>query len=142
MRAPSGSWSWLNRTSFLRTAVKSLTGTFTSPKLMAPLQIDLGTDKSLPRRPWMAALSRVAAHGRGADPAWPAGAAERERRARMARRETVSEPARNGLSPHLARFLVVPQPFVGRMAHGAVGGPFAEIDVGHQAGFDIARHAP
>ena len=43
MRAPSGSWSWLKRTSFLRTAVNSLTGTLTSPKLMAPLQIDLGT---------------------------------------------------------------------------------------------------
>ena len=33
--------SWLNDTPFCRTAVNSLTGTEISPKLIAPLQIDL-----------------------------------------------------------------------------------------------------
>ena len=39
MRAPVSSSSWLNRTVFLLTALYSFTGTFTSPKLIAPLQI-------------------------------------------------------------------------------------------------------
>src|SRR5690349_45672 len=42
MRAPVPSSSWLNRTSLGETALNSFTGTLTSPKLMAPLQIALG----------------------------------------------------------------------------------------------------
>src|SRR4051794_22592919 len=42
MRAPVPSSSWLNRTSFGETALNSFTGTLTSPKLMAPLQMALG----------------------------------------------------------------------------------------------------
>src|ERR1051325_5113691 len=42
MRTPSLSWSWWKRTDLRDTALYSFTGTFTSPKLMAPLQIDLG----------------------------------------------------------------------------------------------------
>src|SRR6266566_4838596 len=49
MRTPSAAWSWLKRTSFLRTLVNSFTGTFTSPKLIDPLQIALAT--SSPRSP-------------------------------------------------------------------------------------------
>src|SRR5581483_10362948 len=44
MRAPVPSSSWLNRTSLGETALNSFTGTLTSPKLMAPLQIALGMD--------------------------------------------------------------------------------------------------
>src|ERR671935_1544458 len=43
MRAPVPSSSWLNRTSFERTADTSFTGTVTRPKLMFPLQMVLGT---------------------------------------------------------------------------------------------------
>ena len=42
MRTPSLSWSWWKRTLLRETALYSFTGTLTSPKLMAPLQIDLG----------------------------------------------------------------------------------------------------
>src|SRR3979490_1182874 len=42
IRAPSLSCSWWNRTSFWDVAVKSLIGTLTRPKLMAPLQMALG----------------------------------------------------------------------------------------------------
>src|SRR5688500_8732078 len=42
MRAPVPSSSWLNRTSLGETALNSFTGTLTSPKLMAPLQMALG----------------------------------------------------------------------------------------------------
>src|SRR5205085_10416556 len=42
MRAPVPSSSWLKRTSLGDTALNSFTGTLTSPKLMAPLQIALG----------------------------------------------------------------------------------------------------
>src|SRR2546425_4324544 len=42
MRALVPSSSWLKRTSFGDTAENSFTGTFTSPKLMAPLQIARG----------------------------------------------------------------------------------------------------
>src|SRR4051812_37666528 len=42
MRAPVPSSSWLNRTSLGDTALNSFTGTLTSPKLMAPLQMALG----------------------------------------------------------------------------------------------------
>src|SRR6266576_1040449 len=42
MRAPVPSSSWLKRTSLGETALNSFTGTLTSPKLMAPLQIALG----------------------------------------------------------------------------------------------------
>src|SRR5437660_5937255 len=42
MRAPSASCSWWQRTVFFDTALYSFTGTFTSPKLIEPLQIDLG----------------------------------------------------------------------------------------------------
>src|SRR5256885_17223658 len=42
MRAPAPSSSWLNRTSLGDTALNSFTGTLTSPKLMAPLQMALG----------------------------------------------------------------------------------------------------
>src|SRR5581483_1706707 len=42
MRAPVPSSSWLNRTSFGETALNSFTGTLTSPKLIAPLQIARG----------------------------------------------------------------------------------------------------
>ena len=42
IRAPSFAWSMWNRTSFWVTAVKSFTGTFTSPNVSAPLQMALG----------------------------------------------------------------------------------------------------
>src|SRR2546423_13186005 len=42
MRAPVPSSSWLNRTSLGDTALNSFTGTLTSAKLMAPLQMALG----------------------------------------------------------------------------------------------------
>ena len=42
MRDPSDACSWLKRTSFFDTALKSFTGTLTSPKLMAPFQIARG----------------------------------------------------------------------------------------------------
>ena len=42
MRAPVPSSSWLKLTSLLRVAVTMRTGTCTSPKLMAPVQIELG----------------------------------------------------------------------------------------------------
>src|SRR6266508_466445 len=42
MRAPVPSSSWLNRTSLGDTALNSFTGTLTSPKLIAPLQMALG----------------------------------------------------------------------------------------------------
>src|SRR3954462_6815300 len=42
MRAPVPSSSWLNRTSLGETALNSFTGTLTSPKLIAPLQMALG----------------------------------------------------------------------------------------------------
>jgi hypothetical protein len=40
---PSSSCSWWNRTVFRETAGYSFTGTLTSPKLIAPLQIARGT---------------------------------------------------------------------------------------------------
>ena len=40
---------WWNRTSFGDTALYSFTGTFTSPKLMAPLHIDRAMAYLLPR---------------------------------------------------------------------------------------------
>src|SRR5919204_1007494 len=43
MRAPDPSSSWLNDTSRFLVAVTIRTGTCTSPKLIAPVQIELGT---------------------------------------------------------------------------------------------------
>src|SRR4051794_11117774 len=43
MRDPVPSSSWLNETSRFLVAVTSRTGTCTSPKLIAPVQIELGT---------------------------------------------------------------------------------------------------
>src|SRR6476659_10945817 len=42
MRAPVPSSSWLKLTSLLLVAPTSFTGTWTSPKLIAPVQIELG----------------------------------------------------------------------------------------------------
>src|SRR2546426_11173164 len=47
MRALVPASSWLKRTSFGDTAPMSFTGTLTSPKLMAPLQMGRGTATSL-----------------------------------------------------------------------------------------------
>ena len=42
MRAPVPAWNSWKCTSLAATALKSWTGTFTSPKLREPFQIDLG----------------------------------------------------------------------------------------------------
>src|SRR2546421_618613 len=68
----------------------SFTGTLTSPKLMAPLQIDRGMSVSSLR----------------------------------------------ALADDLARFLVVAQALVRRMAEAVVAGPLAELDVGDERGLD------
>src|SRR5438552_5796298 len=44
MRAPVPSSSWLKLTSLLLVAPTSFTGTWTRPKLIAPVQIELGID--------------------------------------------------------------------------------------------------
>src|SRR2546427_2450850 len=44
MRAPVPSSSWLKLTSLLFVAPTSFTGTWTRPKLIAPVQIELGID--------------------------------------------------------------------------------------------------
>src|SRR6266540_2919506 len=48
IRAPSFAWSRWKWTSFCVTAVKSFTGTFTSPNVSAPLQMALGISPSSP----------------------------------------------------------------------------------------------
>src|SRR4051794_35032592 len=47
MREPVLALSWLKRTVLRLTALYSLTGTVTSPKLMAPVQIERGIDRSV-----------------------------------------------------------------------------------------------
>src|SRR5437867_3273247 len=50
MRDPVFWLSWLKRTVLRLTALYSLTGTVTSPKLMAPVQIERGMDRQVCRR--------------------------------------------------------------------------------------------
>src|SRR6476659_5022374 len=47
IRAPSSSWTMWKWTSFGDTALQSFTGTFTRPKLIAPLHIDRGMETLL-----------------------------------------------------------------------------------------------
>src|SRR6185312_3258750 len=47
MREPVLPLSWLKRTVLRLTALYSFTGTVTSPKLMAPVQIERGMDRSV-----------------------------------------------------------------------------------------------
>src|SRR3954467_8992876 len=47
MRDPVLALSWLKRTVLRLTALYSLTGTVTSPKLMAPVQIERGMDRQV-----------------------------------------------------------------------------------------------
>ena len=46
MREPVLALSWLKRTVLRLTALYSFTGTVTSPKLMAPVQIERGMDRA------------------------------------------------------------------------------------------------
>src|SRR5437764_5032242 len=104
--------SWWKRTSFCETALNSLMGTLTSPKLMAPLQIDRGT------RP----VSRLLWTKSGALP-----------------RQMPTEPLARFFANDLTRVLVLAQALEGRMTEGAVSRPLAELDFTHQFGLDEDR---
>src|SRR5688572_9481720 len=120
MRAPSFSCSWLNFRSLSRTAVTSLIGMLTSPKLMLPLQIA----RAMGQPPSPLLLNVLGLVAAGTDPA------------QVHPRRKADLLPDDGL-----RRLVRPQAFEGRLPQVALRGQAGELDLAHQVGLHPVHDA-